>query len=299
MTLTQDIRVAVSAWPVEALPDWDALAGKLDHWLGQAAGAGADIAVIPEYAGMEAALAGGFKATSVDEWVLCCAEAAADYAALCGAMAERYGLYLLAGSMPEMTNYGLVNRARFHAPDGAQGYQDKQMLTQWERANTALVPGAPLTAFETDLGRIGALICYDSEFPALASALGTDLLLVPSSTEAASGRNRVQVGCRARALEGQCVVATSPLVGGVGACEIVDTNTGQAGIYGPPDLGFPEDGVIAAGEVDSPGWVLADISPAVIVETREKGAVSPLADRGGAEACGRKAEERPLCHNRP
>ena len=54
-------------------------------------------------------------------------------------------------------------------------------------------------------------------------------------------------------------VWSSALVGAVAHCELVDSNAGQAGIYGPPDTGFPDDGVVAAGEADSPGWVLAVI----------------------------------------
>ena len=162
-----------------------------------------------------------------------------------------------------------------------------------------MVSGAPLSAFETDLGRIGALICYDCEFPVLASTLAADVLLVPSCTEAHAGMSRVQIGSRARALEGQCYVAHAPLVGAVEHCELVDNNTGQAGIYGPPDTGFPEDGVVAAGESDSPGWVLADFEPEAMIKTRQQGAVAPLAHGTEAKACGQKAVHRPLSQKHP
>lgn len=299
MSLTQDIRVAAAAYPVEALPNWDALAAKLDHWLGEAARAGADLALLPEYAGMEAALAGGAVAGSAGEWFRLAAAAAADYAALCRELAGRHGLFLLAGSLPEETDYGLVNRMRFFTPTGASGFQDKQLLTRWEREATPLRPGAPLSPFDCDLGRIGALICYDSEFPVLAAALDTDLLLVPSATEAPAGLFRVQIACRARALEGQCLVAHASLIGSVEECIVVDANSGQAGIYGPPDTGFPEDGILAAGDADSPGWILADIRRDALSETRAAGAVAPRADRTAALASARKADLRPLEHNRP
>jgi predicted amidohydrolase len=107
--------------------------------------------------------------------------------------------------------------------------------------------------FDTALGRIGVLICYDAEFPLLGRALieaGVEILLVPSCTEALSGYWRVRIGAMARALEGQCVVVHSPTVGPAPWSPAVDMNTGAAAIYGPPDLGFPETGVLAEGDAE-------------------------------------------------
>ena len=36
---------------------------------------------------------------------------------------------------------------------------------------------------------------------------------------------------------------------------------GAAAIYGPPDVGFPEDGVIAIGKPDAAGWVHGEVAP--------------------------------------
>jgi predicted amidohydrolase len=130
-----------------------------------------------------------------------------------------------------------------------------------------VVPGGPLRVFDTALGRIGVLICYDAEFPLLGRALieaGVEILLVPSCTEALSGYSRVRIGAMARALEGQCVVVHSPTVGPAAWSPAVDMNTGAAAVYGPPDLGFPETGVLAQGELNAPGWVTAEIDRASV-----------------------------------
>ena len=37
-------------------------------------------------------------------------------------------------------------------------------------------------------------------------------------------------------------------------------STGAAAVYGPPDVGFPEDGVVAVGKVDAAGWVHAEVA---------------------------------------
>jgi predicted amidohydrolase len=83
-----------------------------------------------------------------------------------------------------------VNRASFFGPEGPLGVQDKQVMTRFEREQWDVVPGGPLKVFDTRLGRIGVLICYDAEFPLLGRALmeaGVEILLVPSCTEALSG----------------------------------------------------------------------------------------------------------------
>ena len=94
------------------------------------------------------------------------------------------------------------------------GVQDKQVMTRFEAEVWEVVPGGPLQLFDTALGRIGILICYDSEFPLLGRALSeADILLVPSVTEALTGYSRVRIGAKARALENQCVTVMASVVG--------------------------------------------------------------------------------------
>ena len=38
-------------------------------------------------------------------------------------------------------------------------------MTRFEREEWDIVPGGPLRLFETAIGKIGVLICYDGEFP--------------------------------------------------------------------------------------------------------------------------------------
>jgi predicted amidohydrolase len=265
------IRLAAAAYPVERLPDRAALAGKLADWVARAAGA--DVLVLPEYAGMEAALADGPATASVIEWCGLAAEAAGWYAATLRELAVQHQCYILAGSLPAQAQQGLVNRAFFLSPDGAVAHQDKHILTPWERRESPLCPGDGLNVFATPLGRFGVLICYDCEFPLHARALGADILLVPSCTDLPAGDARVRAGARARALEGQAIAVHAPILGAVEGCELVDQNRGQAGIYAPPDHGFPADGVLARGAMDTPGWVVADLDAGAISTPRSSAAV--------------------------
>ncbi len=153
-------------------------------------------------------------------------------------------------------------------------------MTRWERDPMDCQGGAPLTLMETALGKIGVLICYDSEFPPLLGraliAEGAEILLVPSATEGLSGYFRVRIGgAMARALEGQCVAVHAPTQGNAPWNQVVDLNTGgAAAIYGPPDKGFPDTGgIIAEGRFDTPGWVSAKIDLSAIREVRRDGHV--------------------------
>jgi len=149
------------------------------------------------------------------------------------------------------------------------------MMTRFERDPWGVVSGGPLGVFETELGPIGVLICYDAEFPLLARALveaGAEILLVPSCTDSLHVYHRVRVGAMSRALENQCVAVHSVTVGAADWCPAVDQNHGAAAICGPPDIGFPANGIIAEGQMDRAGWTFAGIDRAQIARTRQDGA---------------------------
>jgi predicted amidohydrolase len=102
---------------------------------------------------------------------------------------------------------------------------------------------------------------------------GVEILLVPSCTEALSGYWRVRVGAMARALEGQCVVVHALWWAPPTGRPPWTSTQGAAAIYGPPDLGFPETGVLAEGALNAPGWVTAELDRAAIARVRRDGAV--------------------------
>ncbi len=197
--------------------------------------------------------------------------------ALHAELAARHGVHVLAASAPVFDpaiGPRPVNRARLFAPSGAVGVQDKQIMTRFEREVWGVVPGGPLRLFDTTLGRIGVLICYDAEYPLLGRALAeAELLLVPSCTEALSGYWRVRIGAMARALESQCVSVMASTTGDAAWSEAVDTNCGAGGVFGPPDTGFPPTGVIAEGERDVPGWTYAEVDLAKVAAVRADGVV--------------------------
>jgi predicted amidohydrolase len=272
------MKVAAAAYPMDFLESWDAYEEKVARWVSDAADAGADLLVFPEYGAMElATLSGRDVARDLEASLRAVSDRIPEADALHAKLAQAHGTYILAASAPVFDpslGNRPVNRARFFAPNGSMGHQDKQIMTRFEREDWNVVAGGPMQIFDTALGRIGILICYDSEFPLLGRAMAdADLILVPSCTEALTGYSRVRIGAMARALENQCVTIMSSTVGACDWSEAVDMNTGMGGIFGPPDTGFPATGVIAEGSLNQPGWTYAEVDLDRIAHVRADGVV--------------------------
>ena len=267
------MRLACLSWPVEPLQDVATYAARLSHWAGEAKAGGADLLLLPEYAGLEIAPSGDAAAEL--------RAAVARAPALLSAMRDvsvRHGLWLCPGTLPMAGEGGaqVVNRAPVIRPDGTVAFQDKRMPTRFEAERWSLAPGRPPQVFDTPWGRLGIAICYDAEFPKLVRAqveAGAWLVLVPACTDTRHGAERVRIGARARAMENQCFVAVASTVGACAGSAALDDNHGRAGIYGPVDHGFPEDGILAESRLDAPGLILADLDPARLATAREHGAV--------------------------
>jgi predicted amidohydrolase len=274
------MRIAAAAYPLDFMADLGAWEAKMSAWVAEAAGQGAELLVFPEYGAMElAALDGAAAAADLEGSLRVAARHRPAADAALARLAVTHGVHVLGPSGPVFDpEFGPrpVNRATLFGPSGVIGHQDKRMMTRFEAEDWDVVPGGPLRVFDTALGRLGVLICYDSEFPLLGRALaeaGAVVLLAPSCTETLAGFTRVRVGSMARALENQCVVVHAPLVGMAPWCPAVDVNRGRAAIYGPPDRGWPETGILAETGMDAPGWVIAEVDPEAIARVRRDGGV--------------------------
>lgn len=275
------ITLAAAAYPLDWLDDWAAYEAKIRAWVERAALRGADVLVFPEYGAMELASLGGADVAADLEGAL--AEVVRHRPAmerLFEGLALEFGLYILAPSGPVVEGESRLNRASLFGPAGCIGHQDKAIMTRFEREQWRIAAGQGLRLFETALGKIGVVICYDSEFPLLARALcaaGAEILLVPSCTDTLAGYSRVRIGAMARALENQCVVVQAPTVGDALWCPAIDENRGAAAVFGPPDRDWPETGVLAEGAMDEPGWVVAEVNLDLVAQSRCDGAVLPFA----------------------
>lgn len=272
------MRLAALAWPVTPARSVAAYADKLDALLAQRP-AGTELALTAEYACVElgAALAETTAPDEASELRAMVAHAPAILAAMRDA-ARRHRLWLQPGTLPMRAGDAVVNHAPLIAPDGRLAFQHKRTMTRFEAERWGVSPGEAPRVFDTDWGRVGIAVCYDAEFPKIARAqaeAGAWVLLVPSCTDTWQGAERVRIGARARAMENQCFAAVAPTVGDLPHSAALDANRGWAGIYGPVDRGFPQDGVLAEATA---GWVVADLDRAAAERAREDGAVRNFRD---------------------
>lgn len=266
------VKVGVLPWRI-GRGGFDRWAKRLDREVAQAAWAGAKLLAMSEYAPLELALGDAPDLAGELSRGIAGAEAALG---VMRAVARRHKVWLVPGTLPFARDGRVVNRAPLLAPDGTLAFQDKHVMTRFEAEEWGVSPGAPPSVFDTDFGCIGIAVCFDAEFPALVRAqveAGAWLVLVPACTDTAHGFSRVRIAARARAMENQCFVAVAPTVGDAPWCGALDTNVGQAGVYGPVDRGFPASGILAEGEMGASDWVFAELDPARLEAVRHDGAV--------------------------
>jgi predicted amidohydrolase len=273
------MKIAAAAYPIEWHNRWNDYVGKLRVWVRTARDQGAELLVFPEYGAMEvASLAEEENAGDLVRSVDAVNARLRDMDGLHASLAREFGVHICAGSAPVRRETGAppVNRARFFAPDGSRAHQDKQIMTRFERDEWGIVPGDALRVYETALGRLGILICYDAEFPLFARAMveaGIDVLMVPSCTDTMHGYNRVRIGAMARALEGQIAVVHAVTLGTADWLAAADRNVGAAGVFAPPDGPFPETGIVAVGKPGEPGWTYGEVDLEALSALRSDGRV--------------------------
>lgn len=280
--MTETIRIASAQYEVEFIHGWHQFEKKISDMVEEAVDNHAQILLFPEYACME--LTSLFSDdTDLHRQLETMQTLLKNYLEIFRRLAIQHHVHISAGTFPvRLDNSAYRNRSWFFFPDDRSDYQDKRMLTRFEKEKWGLTGIADrIGVFHTHLGIVGVNICYDVEFPLMARAqaeAGAEIILVPSCTDTQAGFYRVQTGCRARALENQCFVVQSPLVGKADWSDAIDVNIGAAGVYMPPVHGYCEDGILCVGKFDAKGWLYADLDISVIREQRSNGSVLNFKD---------------------
>lgn len=272
------LRLAAAQYDIGFLRDWETYSEKITHWVGRAVAEQARLLVFPEYFSMElASLFAEDVYRSLARQLDAMQDLLERFVILFERLARERGIYIVAGSFPVRQADGIYrNRSYLFDPRGSHQFQEKLMMTRFENEQWLITAGDEIKVFDTDFGRVGINICYDSEFPMIARRqveLGASLILVPSCTDTLAGYHRVRIGCQARALENQCYVVQSPTVGNAPWSEAVDINQGAAAVYTPVDYGFPDNGVLVSGELNRAEWVYGEVNLTSIERIRTTGQV--------------------------
>ena len=130
-------------------------------------------------------------------------------------LAERYQVYLSAGSVPESDENGNVyNTAYVFDREGRQIAKHRKVHLfdidvkggQRFKESDTLTAGDKSTVFETEFGPMGLCICYDFRFPELARRMvldGAQVILVPAAFNMTTGPAHWEILFRSRAVDNQ------------------------------------------------------------------------------------------------
>lgn len=272
------MKVAAWQYPIERHASFAGWRAKLARTAADAVAAGAGLLVIPEYSSMEltCVLEPDEQATLATQ-LAGIQRLAADYRTALSEVARDHGLAIVGGSFPERAGEVFHNRARVVDRRGDGVVVEKLQMTRFERELWGITGGHAQPVIELGDGVVlGVAICYDAEFPLIVRRLverGANVIAVPSCTDGLAGYHRVRVGCAARALENQCYVVQAPTVGLAPWSIALDENVGAAGVFAPPDRGFPHDGVVALGPLDRAHLLIAELEIDRLDEVRRDGQV--------------------------
>jgi len=205
------------------------------------------------------------------------------YRAFMERLAVSYNINIIGGSHLTMGDDGNIRNTCFvFLRDGSVYTQDKLHPTPSEREWWNLKGGEGASVIPTDCGPIGVMICYDSEFPELARILadqGALMLFVPFCTDERRGYMRVRYCCHARAIENQCYMILSGVVGNLPNVDAMDIHYAESCILTPSDFPFARDGVAADTAPNTETIALADLSLGDLLTNRKGGTTRNFADR--------------------
>jgi len=193
-----------------------------------------------------------------------------------------YNINIISGSMPELVNDRLYNVGYLCKRDGTVERYEKLHVTPDETKVWGMQGGKGLKVFDTDCGKIGILICYDSEFPELSRLLadeGMDILFVPFLTDTQNGYSRVRHCAQARAIENECYVAIAGSVGNLPKVDNMDIQYAQSMVFTPCDFAFPANGIKAEATPNTEMILIADVDIDLLRELHKFGSVRNLRDR--------------------
>lgn len=136
--------------------------------------------------------------------------------------AEKNGIYVAAGTIPEYENGRIYNTAYVFGRKGELLAKHRKMHLfdidieggQYFKESDTFTPGKDVTVFDTEFCKMGIMICYDIRFPELSRLMvyeGAEAIIVPGAFNMTTGPAHWELHFRARALDNQCyAIGVSP-----------------------------------------------------------------------------------------
>ena len=273
-------RVGVVQWQMRPFNDLDEFLHQVEFFVDAVAGYNSDLVLFPEL--LNAPLLKNFNQENPAEAMRSLAEYSDEIRTAFVNMALSYNINIVAGSVPQLKDGFLYNVSYVCRRDGTWDEQYKLHITPDEAQYWGLKGGDNLQIFDTDIGKIGVLICYDVEFPELSRNLvdkGMTMLFVPYWTDTKNAYLRVRRCAQARAIENECYVAISGSVGNLPKVENMDIQYSQSAVFTPSDFAFPHDAIAAEATPNTEMTLMVDLDLDLLKELRQQGSVRNLESR--------------------
>ncbi|WP_088341696.1 carbon-nitrogen hydrolase family protein [Robiginitalea sediminis] len=279
-TLKKVIRLGLIQWQMRPYDSVEDLLQQAEYFVDAVSGYRSDFAVFPEF--FNAPLMAKNNHLSEANAIRELARHTDEIVSRFSGLAISYNINIVTGSMPELHEGKLLNVGYLCKRDGTVERYEKLHVTPDEAKVWGMQGGSGLKVFDTDCGKVGVLICYDSEFPELSRLLadqGMDILFVPFLTDTQNGYARVRNCAQARAIENECYVAIAGSVGNLPNVHNMDIQFAQSAVFTPCDFAFPTNGIKAEATQNTEMILIADVDIDLLRELHEHGAVRNLKDR--------------------
>lgn len=138
------------------------------------------------------------------------------------ALAAELGMYVVGGSLPELSEGRVYNTSYVYDRQGREIAKHRKVHLfdidvaggQRFRESDTLSPGDQITTFETEFGILGLCICFDLRFEELSRCMrlrGARVIFVPAAFNMTTGPAHWELLFRQRAVDNQCFfVGVSP-----------------------------------------------------------------------------------------
>jgi predicted amidohydrolase/ribosomal protein S18 acetylase RimI-like enzyme len=274
------IRLGLIQWQVRPYKNIDEVLEQAEYFVNSVSNYRSDFALFPEF--FNAPLMAKYNHLSEADAIRKLAEHTPKFKEEFSKLAISYNINIITGSMPELVDGILYNVGFLCKRDGTVERYAKIHVTPDEEKVWGLKGSNEIKTFDTDCGKIGILICYDSEFPELSRLLaqeGMNILFVPFLTDTQNGYSRVRLCAQARAVENECYVAIAGCVGNLPKVANMDIQYAQSAVFTPCDFAFPANGIKAESTPNTEMILIADVDLELLNELHNIGSVNNLKDR--------------------